>query len=47
MNTPQLPTFRKTSLTVQPHATLSRVDRSNLYAFLFFTGIFATIIAHA
>lgn len=34
-------------LTVNTHATHRRVDRSDIYLFLFFTAIFAVIIAHA
>jgi hypothetical protein len=34
-------------LTVTTHAPHRRIDRSNLYVFIFFTAIFAVIIAHA
>jgi hypothetical protein len=34
-------------LTVKTHATPQPFDRSNLYLFLFFTSLFAVIIAHA
>ncbi len=47
MTSPQLPPFLNHPTTVTSHATHRRVDRSNLYAFLFFTAIFAVIIAHA
>lgn len=49
MTSPQLPHFiRPTQPTMTSHATHRRtIDRSDLYVFLFFTAIFAVIIAHA
>jgi len=48
MTSPQLPSFlNNPTNTVNSHATHRRVDRSDLYIFLFFTAIFAVIIAHA
>lgn len=50
MTSPQLPAFlNKPTHTTHRHATHHRrkLDRSNLYLFIFFTTIFAVIVAHA
>jgi len=49
MTSPQLPSFLTKPTPIKIHAPHTRRnrDRSNLYLFIFFTAIFAVIIAHA